>query len=85
MEKIHAQIQDPDAAEIIRKTIEWHQERLELAEKMVSVDRKTDVAIRCADGTDVILTDQQKVGFRCGASAVLDLFKSFPMKISKGG
>ena len=84
MEKIRAHIQNHDAAEIIRKTVEWHRDRLELAKKLVCVDRHTDVSVRCADGEEVILTDQQKVGFRCGASAVLDLFKDFPLKINEG-
>ncbi len=82
--KIHAHVKNPDVAEIIRMTIEWHQERLNFAEKMVGVDSKTDVVIRCADGTDVTLTDQQMVGFRCGASAVLELFNDFPLKINEG-
>jgi len=81
MKRLKATTNDPKMEKIARSLVQWHEERVNKLKDLVAIDDDTEISVVCADGSKLNLSAAQRVGFKVGASAVLELFEAFPLRI----
>lgn len=78
----HANTNDSKIVEILNEVIQWHEERVLKLKDLVAIDDDTEIEVVCADGERLVLSGNQRAGFKVGAHAALMMFEKFPLKIN---
>lgn len=62
---------------------QWHANRIQTLQIIVQANADDELVLRGANGQQILLTGDERKGFKTGCATALDLFEKFPLTMTK--